>query len=196
MKAIRPDKRHVLSTEEAMEEVEGRPDSDDFAVKMQFVMRGVSYEASWSGYCRGGKAQTQDEWREGGYFNSFPSVALYTATIIALDEEENDGIRSMIMEDFERGVITTTSVRNGAIYHGSESRLTAIGGSIFRARLLDCDDLSKVTKAYERVVGRAPLMNIGGEGPVAIGFNEDRSALYVKLVDEPAPARSVRYWRI
>ncbi|MFC1722769.1 hypothetical protein ACFL0V_01390 [Nanoarchaeota archaeon] len=218
MRTIRPRKGHVLSTREAMVEVEGSGAEVDEAsegraisievvgpdVVLEMPWKGDWYQVQWKGLIDQGFRGTQEQYESRLFMSKIPSLSLYTATILALDKlgDEGEVLASRLRDDFERGyMMTNTSVVGLTVCHDAKQYFP--GGNLsgeekrkaFTGLLVGYDDTVKVNQAYRRVLGPDPFVAATDSGPVLMGKggSEDLEWLIITTKDEAAPARWVRY---
>ncbi|MFC1722767.1 hypothetical protein ACFL0V_01380 [Nanoarchaeota archaeon] len=166
MKAIRPEKRHVLSAEEAMAEVDMRPESD-----------GLKIIAPFKG------AMCEIEWNEslGGDVGMLPTAEIYGVTILALGELGENRLSKMMRDDLMGGYMVTNSymmpTRNtddARVCHGHERYKDGLAVDPFShtdgvQAIFGVEDSKKFQEAVLKVTGCPLYMYARHFGPVMLG---------------------------
>ncbi|MFC1722760.1 hypothetical protein ACFL0V_01345 [Nanoarchaeota archaeon] len=221
MKAIRPDKRHVLSTEEAMAEVEGAVLLEDIAERDTEDYFAVPYrkgELQWcKGLLRGGSSYSRDGWanmhKNPEELKLLKGYRLPTAVELmhTMCVTTNPDLMALLKEDMQRTFCllsssTFTYQQRIIVKHGNEKvyldglRMGAINDIKAMVALVGKDPY-QVRQALKKITGKNPVLKTSGEEPgvnnkrsIVFGYKRDKS--YIDVGAMPAwgyTARGVKY---
>ncbi|MFC1722762.1 hypothetical protein ACFL0V_01355 [Nanoarchaeota archaeon] len=198
MKAIRPDKRQVLSTREAMAEVKGGLKPAIEGLKITVPLGGELFQIEWSGSL-------------GGEICTMPTAEMYGATILALGEMEENRLTRTIRKDLLGGYMITNSYmmpgeepNESRVCHGHERYRDGIDAYPYSNNegvqaMFGVKDPRKFDDAVRKVTGCPLRMYARRYGPVMLGKKHmerrDKIKVYSDLGVE-ARARGVRLTKL
>ncbi|MFC1722766.1 hypothetical protein ACFL0V_01375 [Nanoarchaeota archaeon] len=207
MRMIRPQKRHVLSVEEAIAEAEITPVSENRGctvhkngvIRLYTPWKGVVYSVNWFDVGEKLSKRTSGGRRMAG---QYPSLWLYTATVRELAKLGGHGkpLADLLRSDFDQGhMATTTAVYERSIMHGTEDcpwkgEPMDLDNLNNQRLLFGHDCLEEVDNAYEQVFGRRISLYADSPGSMLIGKHPDnRRYLQCIVSDKPSRARKIAW---